>query len=177
MFLSKRQSGKIGPCVITAVLTSVLMLCHWQVQVRNDINLLWECTCICEIKRASTYHSLVFSQEQDYTIVHQWGMCVFVCAECWTRISCSYLLYATSSVSFYAWPHDLSILQSRSRPRHACRCCSLKKSTCRNVRSPAAPGLSPLSQHGSTSNENMRNVPLAAFWAAGWSALGHGRLH
>lgn len=37
MFLSKRQSEKIGLCVITAVLTSVLMLCL--VQVRNYMNI------------------------------------------------------------------------------------------------------------------------------------------
>lgn len=80
MFLSKRQSEKIGLCVITAVLTSVLMLCL--VQVRNYMNIFCECTCTCCVGRAGTYHSVVFSQEQYYTIVHQSCMCMCVCAVC-----------------------------------------------------------------------------------------------
>lgn len=48
---------------------------------------------------------------------------------------------------------------------------------CNDLRNPAAMALSPLSQHGSVSNEKMRNVPLAGLQAAGWSALGHDGLH
>lgn len=80
-----------------AVLTTVLMLCHCLAQIWNYMGILCECTCTHCRGRAGTYHSVVFSQEQDYTIVHEH---VGVCS----------MLYQDVLLIFILWQLVLSLL-------------------------------------------------------------------